>query len=971
MKTTPLLVVLLGLALSATPLRAQPAEVNRVLRTFDFEERRLGNVEDLPMHWVKVEGPGLPHYVNGRLTTDLAHAGQYSFRLDLDGGGILYRHAPTQIGILTGAHYRIEGYCHTTVLPHARARMTAYLADETGRPIPGTTRHSELYAARAADEPWHKLSIELSADSPRAAFLVLELGLLQPAQYAPQALGQRTLNVQDVRGTAWFDDITVSQVPRVTMTTGRPGNIFRRSDPVRLQVRVDDRFTEDLSARVAVRDAAGRVVYQRSGAIDLAGVRSSSPGHTRLTVEVPRLPAGWFEASLLIASRAQQLGTRTLAFIQLADDAPPGRPDGRFGFVATDLSFDGWDELPKLLPLLSAGRVKLSLWGPAGDVQESGPAALDDLIAQLQSLGITPTACLLDLPPELAAKLRAAEARAKGPDAGWDAAPPPAAAGSLASSSTASGHPSDWPLLLKTDPSEWRPQLAYMIARHANHLDRWQLGDDDSDAFVTDPAMRKVYRLVYNEFARLVQNPPDLAMPWPAWYELQGELPATVALSVPPAVVLPSQIPLYTQEMHGHEGHNLSLSIRPLERDRYGREEQIRDLAERVIYALSADVRRIDLPLPFTARREAVGPEVLIPPAVTNTDAKPNADIATRADAGSGTAPATTTRPANAAADGIIVKEPQELLLVLRTLITTLDGAICRGRIPIAEGVEAFLFDRDGEGIVVLWDRGGQTSVRELALNLGERPVRIDLWGNATPLLRKAADRVEGKELAAGEVKLSLGPMPVFLVDVDGQLAQTRASVAIDRPLVESSLQPHVRRVRFTNGYRETVTGTMRLRPPRGWTVNPPAVQFTLNPGETFEREVSIEIPFNSVAGPHTIAADFQLQAERAATFSVPIGLTLGLSDVGMQTLALRDGKDVVVQQMITNYGDRPIDYSAFAVVVGQARQERLVSALPAGKTTIKRYRFPNIEVKPGQRVRAGIKELAGTRILNDEAPVQ
>jgi hypothetical protein len=97
----------------------------------------------------------------------------------------------------------------------------------------------------------------------------------------------------------------------------------------------------------------------------------------------------------------------------------------------------------------------------------------------------------------------------------------------------------------------------------------------------------------------------------------------------------------------------------------------------------------------------------------------------------------------------------------------------------------------------------------------------------------------------------------------------------------------------------------------------------------------------------------------------------LGLSDVGMQTLALRDGKDVVVQQMITNYGDRPIDYSAFAVVVGQARQERLVSALPAGKTTIKRYRFPNIEVKPGQRVRAGIKELAGTRILNDEAPVQ
>jgi len=64
---------------------AQPAEVNRILRTFDFEERGLGNAEDIPMNWSKVEGPGLPHYVNGRLTTDRARSGKYSFRFDLNG----------------------------------------------------------------------------------------------------------------------------------------------------------------------------------------------------------------------------------------------------------------------------------------------------------------------------------------------------------------------------------------------------------------------------------------------------------------------------------------------------------------------------------------------------------------------------------------------------------------------------------------------------------------------------------------------------------------------------------------------------------------------------------------------------------------------------------------------------------------------------------------------------------------------
>src|SRR4051812_34964854 len=152
---------------------AQPADVKRVLRTFDFEERRLGNVEDLPMHWVKVTGPGLPHYVNGRLATDLARNGQYSFRYDLNGGGLVYRYGPNQVKVTNGAHYRIEGYCRTTVLPHARARITAYFTDLDGHVLPDTVRHSDAYAAKAQDEDWTRLSVELSAESPKAAFLVL------------------------------------------------------------------------------------------------------------------------------------------------------------------------------------------------------------------------------------------------------------------------------------------------------------------------------------------------------------------------------------------------------------------------------------------------------------------------------------------------------------------------------------------------------------------------------------------------------------------------------------------------------------------------------------------------------------------------------------------------------------------------------------------------------------------------------
>ena len=109
--------------LTASYAFAQPAEVSRILRNFDFEERRLGNAEDLPMNWSKVEGPGLPHYVNGYLATDRARSGQYSFRFDLNGGSLIYRYDAGQLRVQPGAHYRVEGYVQTTPLPNAKARL--------------------------------------------------------------------------------------------------------------------------------------------------------------------------------------------------------------------------------------------------------------------------------------------------------------------------------------------------------------------------------------------------------------------------------------------------------------------------------------------------------------------------------------------------------------------------------------------------------------------------------------------------------------------------------------------------------------------------------------------------------------------------------------------------------------------------------------------------------------------------------
>jgi hypothetical protein len=459
--------------LGAVGALAQPAEVNRVLKSFDFEERKLGNAEELPMNWNKVDGAGLPHYVNGRLATDKARSGRYSFRLDLNGGSLIYRYDAGRIRVQQGAHYRVEGFVRTTALANAKARLTAFVADADGVAIGGTVRHSEPFASRREDDPWQRIAVELSADSPKAASLVIELELLQPQLHAPNTLGQRTLFTQDIRGSAWFDDVSVSQVPRVRMSTERPGNVFRRGDPLRMQVLVSDRFTDDLAAQLSVHDATGRKVYQRSGALEIATAETLGPGRRRLWVVLPEMPPGWYEVTLLMTSRGQYVGDQKLDLVQLADASAPGIPDERFGVVATELPFEGWNELPEILPYLGTGRVKLAVWNSSGDIQQTDPTAFDQMLVRLQGLRITPTACLVDLPPAIAEKLLARQRLVD------------AARAFSGVTESGPGAASVWPHLLKASAEDWQPQLAQLVARHANHLDRWQLGEDVSDAFVT------------------------------------------------------------------------------------------------------------------------------------------------------------------------------------------------------------------------------------------------------------------------------------------------------------------------------------------------------------------------------------------------------------------------------------------------------------------------------------------------------
>lgn len=871
-----------------------PADTSRILRVFDFEERPLGNDEDQPMHWEKVTSDDFPQYVSGHLTTDNHRSGSYSFRMDLDGGSCLYRYQPGLLKVQPGTHYRLEGYCKTTLLRYARARLTAYFVDQDLRPLADTVRHSDLYAANGPSEDWHLLSVELTADQDRAAYLVIEMGLLQPSQYATSSLGHRSLFLQDIHGSAWFDDVAVTQVPQVALKIDRPGNVFRQGDPLTLRVDVNDRQTDDLALQLLVNDARGRRVYQHTGSVDLTTAKVLGPEQRELTLDLPTVAPGWYRALLVMMSNGRYVGQESIAWILLGDDGNPAPADPRFGLVANDLPLESWDDLPRFLPLLAAGRVKLPVWSARGDVQQLDADRLDQLLQALQTEEISPTGCLVSLPPKLADTLGGAS----------------------------------WLQLLNAPLDSWENPLAFMVSRHANRIDRWQLGADDDDGFAVDPQMRKVFATVYGRFSNLIDK-PELAMPCPLLYELPNPLPQALELSVP-TTILPAEIPLYLEDFHGRDVSETALSLEILDADHYDRLTRIRDLAQRVVYALASDVPQIDLPLPIVTRLQG----------------------------------------------DQLVSEPQELAIIERTLLSALSGAQFRGKLPIADGVVAFLFERNHEGIVVLWNRDDTAGPQTISVNLGQHLHQLDLWGNSTTLLEPLIPQGEDDEdnhrrLSANVVQLKVGQMPIIVTGVDVDMARLRASLGLDQPLIESTFQAHSRHIRFSNPYNQPIGGTLKIHAPPGWNFNPPTLSFTLNPGESFDQNVAIEFPYNSVAGPKSVTAEFNLLADRHVVFSEPLGLTLGLSDVGMQCMAFRDGKDVLVQQMISNYGEHPINYFTFAAYPDRPRIDRLITNLNPGQTAIKKYRF--VSVPPGKtsKIRVGMKEVDGNRILNDEVEIQ
>jgi hypothetical protein len=150
--------------------------------------------------------------------------------------------------------------------------------------------------------------------------------------------------------------------------------------------------------------------------------------------------------------------------------------------------------------------------------------------------------------------------------------------------------------------------------------------------------------------------------------------------------------------------------------------------------------------------------------------------------------------------------------------------------------------------------------------------------------------------------------------------------------------------VLLKNPYGDSLTGSLRVTPPHGWTADPPSMPVSLPAGGSLQREITLRYPFTENAGRKILGGRLTLDPGNPTGMSqvemaFPVNVNSQLVDMDGFTRVNESG-DILIQQVITNTSNVPLDAQAYVLVPGFARQQRYIVGLLPNQSTVKRFAF-------------------------------
>lgn len=544
----------------------------RSLARYDFEENERFPTE-LPVGWSRVlaralaapasgtkapiGAPDLPEFGSVRAEHGAGRdTSRWGMRFTVNGASMAIASEPSRIPLGVGAQVVVTAWARTKDLKNASTRVSCQFCDATGKPI-GPTHTSELIRS---ESDWRQLRVAPPAAPIGTVGLSLWLEVVQPRSLKADEDTRFTVTHLDVSGSAIFDDIEVWQLPTVAFEAGGLG-IVAPGAITRLALSCNDPSSAATTVTVRVRDASDITVHTATLEV---------PPDRALTMNIPTLPTGWYEAEARFSSGNEAIAMRRARFAVLPND--PFEPDEppRFG---VSLGSSNMPVAPAL-DLARAAFVVLPIWEVSTDTRET-KHVVNELRAKVSSLldrRVEPMFRIAAVPATLAHDLHIDSA--------------------------------DTLALFALEENRWRPALEPWLLAFGQQVDQWFIGNDAIEGTRADLPQR-VEALSQALQASIAG--PSIGVPWSPSEELSPQLASTLdagrhtlELVVDPAW-RESAGELYEGLPTGPRG---MVRIIPLPAGRVEDRERAVDLAMRAIDAwragfdnISVDVSSDTLPL--------------------------------------------------------------------------------------------------------------------------------------------------------------------------------------------------------------------------------------------------------------------------------------------------------------------------------------------------------------------------------------
>jgi hypothetical protein len=523
-----------------------------------FETAADVNYDGWPDEWTRRRDRDYPQYLNAAIADDSQQpvaGSNRCLRIDLDGGAAAVFTPP--IPISPRFSYVLDGLLRTENLRHHVAFYSITFLDSDGKTL--ETRESPHRRDAAQWENVRLGPIAATHEEARQALIGLHL--------VPDESG-------DLKGSAMFDDVRLSRLPRLTLQSNSEHNVFTSRTEPQLTVRVSGTTQREPRVRFELFDVFDHPVADTEQTLAGKTDSATSTFTGAVTWQPPIGDEGFYRLrATLVGDHAALLERRTtLAVIRSETRVKNGEfgwtlPGGERPLALTPLA--------DLLGRVGINWVKLPVWSSDRDTQWSDRIAK---FAERLSRQQIELVGMLDQPP----------ADARGQFSG-------------------TGH---LPVgMVFRDPQQWQPLVDPVMSQLSLKIRWWQLGGDDDTSFGELPDLEQKIMAIKEHLARFGQD-IQLGVGWdwrkdtprskqPPWDFLSYTTAATPTID---------ELNSYLSAA-GPAPARRWVVVRPLPRGKHTLETRARDLVERMLAAKIHNGDGAFVPDPFDDETGLMSPD--------------------------------------------------------------------------------------------------------------------------------------------------------------------------------------------------------------------------------------------------------------------------------------------------------------------------------------------------------------------------